>query len=142
VGKVEITHNLQPLAIAAMFRGSQSGLGRNMAKRAVRVTAAAKANLSRPPRRVDTGALRADVNWEFIFANGLPGFRVGTSKKYGVWVHDGTGIYGPRRTPITPKRARVLVFRPKGGVRKVFVKSVKGMRPNRFLADAIPAAKL
>jgi hypothetical protein len=113
-----------------------------MAVRAVKVTSAAKANLSRPPRRIDTGALRASIDWEFIFFKGYPGFRVGTGKKYGRYVHDGTGLYGPKRQLIKPKRARVLVFKSKTSGKKVFVKSVRGMHPNRFLADALKAAKL
>ena len=113
-----------------------------MVKRAVAVTNEAKKNLSRHPRRIDTGALRASIFWELIFVNGIAGFRVGTNKNYALFVHEGTGIYGPKRTLIKPKRARVLVFQPKNGVRKVFVKSVKGMPRNRFLADAMRAAKL
>lgn len=142
MGNVTITHKVNKLAVQKLFTEPNSGLAKNMAKRAVAVTTAAKMNLSRPPRRVNTGLLRASITWEFIFVNGVPGFRVGTNVKYGRFVHDGTGIYGPKGQPIKPKRARVLVFRPRGGLQKVYVKSVKGMRPNHFLKDALIAAKL
>jgi len=142
VGNVRIRHSLNRGAIHKLFAGTHSGLAKNMAVRAVKVTAAAKMNLSKPPRRINTGYLRASIDWEFILIDGIPGFRVGTNAKYARFVHDGTGIYGPRKTPIRPKRARVLVFKPIGSSKKIFVKQVRGMRPNHFLADAIIAAKL
>jgi hypothetical protein len=72
---------------------------------------------------------------------GLPAARIGTPLRRARWIHDGTGIYGPRRTPIRPTRAKRLVFKPKGSKRIVFAKSVKGMKANPFLKDALPAAK-
>jgi hypothetical protein len=72
--------------------------------------------------------------------------RVGTNVYYARWVHDGTGIYGPRRMVIKPKRAKALVWRSQLHGQKsgkfrgyVVVKSVKGMRPNPFLAADLPA---
>lgn len=67
-----------------------------------------------------------------------PGARVRARDRKSLWIERGTGVYGPRRKPITPKRGKYLVFRiPKGaplasmsGDRKpgdlVFAKSVKG----------------
>jgi hypothetical protein len=51
------------------------------------------------------------------------------------WIVFGTGIYGPRKTPIRPRRASHLVFRTKDGAwhRK---KTVKGMKPRNFLLQA------
>ena len=56
---------------------------------------------------------------------------------------EGTGVYGPKRTRIVPKNAKVLKIpvaslgalglanlKPKNGF--VFLKSVKGMKPNPF----------
>lgn len=36
----------------------------------------------------------------------------GTDEPHAMWVHDGTGIYGPRRRPIRPRSGRYLVFTP------------------------------
>ena len=47
------------------------------------------------------------------------------------WVNDGTGIYGPRHTPIVPRRARVLHFHWKG--KEWFLKSVKGQKGQKFV---------
>lgn len=51
------------------------------------------------------------------------------------WLVFGTGIYGPRKTPIRPRRAPYLVFRTKDG-RWHKKKTVKGMRPRNFLREA------
>src|SRR5689334_15747309 len=51
---------------------------------------------------------------------------VGPATNYAEAVEVGTGIYGPLHRPITPKRAKVLAFDIGG--RKVFARSVKGMK--------------
>lgn len=47
------------------------------------------------------------------------------------WLRFGTGIYGPRRTPIVPKRAKFLVFEIGG--RTIYARSVKGMKGYDFI---------
>lgn len=54
--------------------------------------------------------------------------------KHAVWVHDGTGIYGPHRSPIVPRRAKYLKFEYKGRIWRL--KSVRGQRAQPFLTDA------
>ena len=59
--------------------------------------------------------------------------------KYAKWVHDGTGIYGPRGTPIVPKKAQFMVFQIDG---KWFRKrSVLGQRPQPYLREALEEAE-
>jgi hypothetical protein len=53
---------------------------------------------------------------------------------HGKWVHEGTGIYGPHRTPIVPVRKPHLVFHI--GSRKFILKSVKGQKAQPFLTEA------
>jgi len=86
---------------------------------------------------VDKGQLRASITSQVVFRGGLPIGRVGTNVKHAMWVHEGTGIYGPRGMPIRPKNGKVLVFRPKGAAKNVYVKSVKGMKGRPFLRDAL-----
>lgn len=95
------------------------------------------------PRRIDTGILRSSIQVKLMEATGKPRVRIGTNRRYAMWVHDGTGIYGPKRMPITPKRGKVLAFKSVkyGKSKTIFAKSVKGMRRNQFLKDALPAAK-
>lgn len=60
---------------------------------------------------------------------------------YGIYLEIGTGIYGPKATPITPKKAQFLHFRLKTG-EEIFAKQVKGIPPQfvfeESLEEAIP----
>jgi hypothetical protein len=118
------------------------GLERNMLKRGVRVQAKARQNLSESPRRIDTGALRASVYLKRISYRGLPGYRIGSRMKYAWYVHEGTGLYGPKHDWIYPKHASLLRFQPKGESNFVYARRVRGMPPNPFLRNALSAAKL
>lgn len=51
------------------------------------------------------------------------------------WLLRGTGIYGDRHRPITPKRAKFLAF-PGANGQMVFRRSVRGMRGRDFLSQA------
>ena len=59
-------------------------------------------------------------------------------KNYALFVSRGTGIYGPSKNPITPRRAKALVFEIAG--KKVFAKSVKGQKPNPFMEKGMEVA--
>jgi HK97 gp10 family phage protein len=84
---------------------------------------------------------------------------VGTNLHYAKYVEYGTGIYGPKGQPITPKTAKALAWRSVGGGAKMiafglamrkgkavraqkrdvymnFAKSVKGMKPWHFMEKA------
>jgi hypothetical protein len=113
----------------------------------VAVEAAAK---QRAP--VDEGILRASIDHAILVTRGRVIGRVGTGLKYGLYQHEGTGIYGPRGRVITPKRGRFLVFESKGafgplprGARRpapggrqlVFARKVRGTPKNPFLLDAL-----
>lgn len=61
------------------------------------------------------------------------------------WLEEGTGIYGPRRRPIKPKRGRYLVFRVNTGTARsgrqtdgdlVFATQVKGRPASWVMRDA------
>lgn len=119
---------------------SGDAIGRDMMRRGVRVQSAAKKRLSANPKRVDTGRLRSSVRVAPTRYRGYTGARVGTNVNYALLVHNGTGIYGPRRRPIRPKRRKFLRFETKGGD-IVYARQVKGMRPNPFLVEALPAAR-
>lgn len=139
--------------VLAKIKISPEGpVAKALLKRGYAVQAQARKNLGggtlSGPKRVDTGLLRSSINVQLLQRrNGLV-VRVGTNVYYARWVHDGTGIYGPRHIVIKPKNGHVLVFRasygaPAGPYRgKVVVRSVKGMKPNRFLVAALPAADL
>ena len=69
------------------------------------------------------------------------GFTISPSVKYAGYHQSGTGIYGPRGTPIRPKSAKVLAFRSgtkRGG--KIFARSVKGAPARKMVPDrGLPA---
>jgi hypothetical protein len=141
---VNVRHEIHHAALFALLHSPTGGVAKDMLRRGIRVQSQAKRNLgggAGRPRRIDTGLLRNSVYVRPVVVAGAPAARVGTVVRYARWVHDGTGVYGPRRSRIRPRHGRFLVFTPKGSPRRVFVRSVKGMRPNRFLADALSAAK-
>ena len=68
-----------------------------------------------------------------------PTAEVEVHEKYGIFVEKGTGIYGPRHRPITPKSAKVLAFKAGGSM--VFTKKVLGMKPRPFFKPGWQAAQ-
>jgi hypothetical protein len=55
---------------------------------------------------------------------------------YGIYVHEGTGLYGPEKKKITPRTAKAL--KTPYGPRK----SVKGQKPNPFAQRALEATDI
>ncbi len=99
---------------------------------------------------VDEGTLRASIDGEVVLHDKTAKVVVGSPLPYAEYFHTGTGIYGPKATPIVPVTKKALKFQwePTNGAPKTmskdkrgwhFAKSVKGMRPNPFLADALAA---
>lgn len=124
-----------------MLKSSGGTVAQDLFRRGKKVEAKAKRNLNdRSPRRINTGALRSSINTQLGSANGMPIVRVGTNLYYAIFVHEGTGVYGPTGRPIKPRTAKMLSWKAKSG-KRVFARQVLGMKPNRFLADAIMAAK-
>lgn len=88
---------------------------------------------SRAPHK--TGALQRSILPEINDLDAL----VAVNEKYGVWIEEGTGIYGPTGQPIRPKKAKMLVFSIGG--RKIVTKSVKGTKAKPFFKPGIKAAE-
>ena len=134
-------------AMHQLLKGKNGGVARQALIRGVKVQTQARRNLGggtgSGPKRVDTGLLRASIAVQLrTWGAGDIAVRVGTNVRYALWIHEGTGIYGPKHTPIVPKRARYLRFKPKGLEKYLYRRSVKGMKPNPFLVAALPAAKI
>lgn len=122
------------------------GVARDVYRRTKKVEAEAKRLAP-----VDTGRLRSSITSEVrIYGRVIYG-RVGTRVRYARYVHNGTGIYGPRHAWIVPKKGKFLVFKPKGSVRrrnargqfqsdKIFARRVRGTKPTYFLSRALLAA--
>lgn len=59
---------------------------------------------------------------------------VEATANYATWVEKGTGIYGPKKRPIVPRRASVLAW-PTGGSTKVRLSGRSRTRKGQKLAD-------
>lgn len=62
--------------------------------------------------------------------------RIGSRLEYAPYQEYGTGLYGPFRRWIVPKRAKFLVFRSRSG-KLVFAKRVRGSKPKRFMQKGL-----
>ena len=147
-----VTHKFNDAVLLHIFKSPQGAVTKDLLKRGARVQSRARKNLGggtgSGPKRVNTGLLRASIAVALVpRADGIA-VRIGTGVYYALYVHDGTGLYGPKHKLIYPRTARVLVFKSKvyGAKKgkyagKVFARFVRGMRPNPFLKDALPAFK-
>lgn len=144
---VKATHKLNTAQINYILHSPAGPAARDLIKRGIRVQSRARRNLGGTtgsgPRRIDTGLLRASIHTNLLTGGPYLTMRVGSGQYYALWVHDGTGIYGPRATKIKPKTAKYLKFKwKKMGNKTFYFKSVKGMKPNPYLKNALPAASL
>jgi hypothetical protein len=96
-------------------------------------------NIARLETPVKTGRLRNSISIALTDNKAV----VFTKVNYGVYVHQGTGIYGPHRAPIIPKQKKIMATtkNPGWGTRNkagyyIIGKSVKGQRPNPFMKRA------
>jgi hypothetical protein len=138
-----VSHRVDSARVHYLLTNPAGGVARDLLKRGLKVETRAKLLLAGGagrPKRIDTGRLRTSIHTVPLRDNGIPIVRVGTGVWYAMLIHDGTGLYGPRHRRIRPIRAKALRFRPKGSARYVYARSVAGMKPNHFLADALSAA--
>lgn len=85
---VRIRHEILQSGINALF-SSTSPTAKDLMRRAIRVQSRARENLEGPPRRIDTGRLRASISIGESPGKKL-GLRVGTNVEYAMFVHEGT----------------------------------------------------
>ena len=60
---------------------------------------------------------------------------ISSTALYSIFVHEGTGLFGPRKAKIVPKTAKALRFRI--GDKLIFARSVKGQKPNPYMRRAL-----
>lgn len=105
-------------------------------RRVRRVRDAARSNLRRRSAR-STGKIERSIRMVTGQArDGTLVGQVGSDLREAEWVERGTGIYGPHKTPIVPRRGRFMVFTPRGSQVQVFARSVRGQPGKHFLRDA------
>lgn len=144
-----VTHKFNEQRFQFIMKSPVGAVAKDLIKRGKRVESRAKRNLAGlggKPKRINTGHLRASISTNLIIRPEGLAVQVGTNVRYARWVHDGTGLYGPKHVVIRPKFGKVLVFSSKiyGAKKgkwagKVVVRYVRGMKANPFLHDALPA---
>lgn len=114
-----------PVALDYLLKERAGPVGRDLAKRSLRVLTAAKLQVG-----VRTGALKASITMNH--ERDLLGqkYVIGSNLKYALLHHEGT-----RPHVILPVRARNLVFTSKGRVIITNRVNHPGTRPNRYLTD-------
>lgn len=122
-------------AMAHLLTSPTGEVSKDLFRRGKNVEALAKIKCP-----VDTGRLRSSITTQLGYATqrGVPIVRVGTNVKYALWVHNGTGMFGPRMAMIKPRKGQYLVFTIGG--KKIFARQVIGQKGKPFLRDALPAA--
>jgi hypothetical protein len=131
---VSVRIDLNYKQINRILRSPNGLVARNMKRRGRKVQRHAQRNVNSR-----TGALARSINVRLAMEAGAPGVEVYTDLYYALWVHDGTGIYGPRGRPIRPRRARYMVFRGSSGT-LVYARSVRGQHANPYLRNALRSA--
>lgn len=59
---------------------------------------------------------------------------------YALYQHEGTGIYGPKKRPIRPKKGKFLVWEDPDTGEKIFATEVRGTPGKKFLSRAVEFA--
>lgn len=147
--RVATSMKLDNAGITALLRGPQGASAQAVHRVGNRVL-----NNARRLAPVDTGRLRASLTMEMRLENGVPVARVGTNVGYGLFVHEGTGIYAGR-PPIRPRTARVLRWpavnnsgsgnrRYSGGSTAgyIYARQVRGQPAQPFLRLALAATRV
>lgn len=113
-----------------IMHGPNGVIGRYMFERAEIVKRAAVMQCNKK-----TGLLSQSILKRPVVSTGTGlDIRIGAYQSYAAYIHEGTGIYGPKGTPIRPINAKVLRWIGSDGT-PIFAKSVKGIKPNHFLSD-------
>ena len=108
------------------------------------------ADRARQKAPVRNNRLRASINSQLVRTGTRTAARVAPTVPYGPYVEYGTGLYGPRKQVIRPRKAKVLSWISRGrGVyaggryraaapgRRVFARFVRGMKPRPYLHPAL-----
>lgn len=132
---------LNQAAIDRLLRGGSGPVVQHVTTLTRRTENAGKRNV-----KVDEGILRASVTSAVTTSAAEVRGRVGTGLIYGLYLHEGTGIYGPRGTPIRPIHRQFLRFEVKSGTAArgrrpvVFARQVRGVPGDKWLLRALQSS--
>lgn len=127
--KIDITNDSLDAATAAI-------IGRQL----LRVGAIAKARAQQiigEEVKDRSGRLKSSIDFSLEREHGeVVLFLESTAGNYALYQHEGTGIYGPKRRPIKPKRAQFLSWIDPDTGDRIFAKEVRGVPAKKFLSRA------
>jgi hypothetical protein len=138
MARVTTRVKLNQAAIDQLLRGGTGPVVRLVDTLTRRTANAGKRNC-----KVDEGHLRDSVTPSVTTSASQVRGRVGTPLDYGYWLHEGTGVYGPRGAPIRPIHRKYLRFEVKSGTAArgrrpvVFAKQVRGVPGDKWLLRAL-----
>lgn len=131
---MNITIKVDSRALQAAFNKAPqkvvNGLGEWVNRTAARTQRHARSEV--PVRQ---GTLQNSIH---IINSGRLSAVVKPTADYALYVHEGTGVYGPKKRRIVAK-GRALAFQVDGQI--VFRKSVKGQKPNKFMKRTYEAVQ-
>jgi len=119
-------------AITMLMRSPDGLLGRWMYDQGTKVQLAA---IRQCPKRTNKLSESIVKRWNPTLNGQM--MTIAALQPYALFVHEGTGIYGPRGAPIVPTTAKALRWFGSDG-QPIFARSVKGMRGTKYLADNLP----
>jgi hypothetical protein len=132
---------IDEVAVLQLLHSPNGPVAKDMLRRGRDVARLARRLVGR-----QSGRLAHSIEHYPVYDDGVPGVRIGSSLYYARFVHDGTGIYGPRGTPIRPTRKNLLAWmgRSRGVLRArsqfIYARSVRGQRGTKYLERALRAA--
>jgi hypothetical protein len=136
---VAVSHRWNNNGVHAMLTAPNGAVAQLLLRKGKMVETAAKRNLRSNPTRVNSGRLLNSIQARLV-RKGSAGIAcdIGTDVFYAQFVHDGTGIYGPRSRRIEPVSRKVLKWSGRRG--DTYSMWSNGMAPNPFLRNALRAA--
>lgn len=137
----DLLHGMPPKLMGAVWADVEEG-GLNVERGAKQRCPVSKATIVVNGQRYSGGRLRSSIH--VIREREKRRISVGTNVLYGPYVEYGTGVYGPKGSPITiePRTKRYLSWiGPDGGRRYAKRVTVQGMRAQPFLNPALEAER-
>ena len=112
------------------------GHTQDAARRAAEQTAMRAENNIRSAGRIDTGEMISGITISEVTSHPLmASFQIESTAEHSGYNEFGTRAHGPRR-------ARFMVFTPKGGRGPVFAKWVRGIEGIHFMQDAVDSVRV
>lgn len=129
--QVDLEPTASTKALIAKF-GNSSQIVKNAKVKGLTLASMIFQTRSKQEAPVDTSNLRRNIKYEVETDGSQAKVFTDPSVKYAIYQEEGTGIYGPRRAYIYPRKAKFLAWKSKTG-EMVFARKVKGVMAKWFM---------